>query len=277
MIAPLILGGAFMRHTAIALTILIFSIASASAQYGGRYSYPPPAGAQYARPQYATLPQPSFDCGRATQSIERAICADPDLSALDAKVGQLYQKALAMASDRDHVTDNQRAWIASRNADCGKSPPNQLYECIEKAERTRANTFSTAIAEQQATAEREKIAQQDAGYERIQIDDFILDSKSLIASEKKIVVAGFYRKFGGIEELYSSARAALTSSDNAGMIYVLSENADRDVRAYFLRCDRNEYAPCPVRIRGYASTCNLTLGALSASKACLIVESGATP
>lgn len=149
-----------------------------------------------------------------------------------------------------------------------------MYEYIEKSERDRANVLSAAVAEQQASAEKEKIAREDAGYERIQIDDFILDSKGLIASEKKIAIARFYKKFGNIEELYPNPQAALTSSDNAGMIYVLSENADRDARAYFLRCDRKAYAPCPVRVRGYASTCDLTLGSLSAPKPCLIVEGG---
>jgi uncharacterized protein YecT (DUF1311 family) len=254
---------------------LFFVATAASAQYAPtQYSPAPP---QYATPQYAPPPQPSFDCSRATQSIERAICADPDLSVLDAKVGGLYQKALAIAADRDHVTNNQRTWIVSRNADCGKSPPNLLYECIDKSERDRANTLAAAIAEQQAAGEREKTAREDAGYQQIEIDDFILDSKSLIAGEQKIVVAGFYKKFGNIEGLYPTAQAALTSSDSAGMIYILSENAVRDIRAYFLRCDRNQYAPCPVRIRGYASTCDLTLGSLSASKPCFIVESGTTP
>jgi uncharacterized protein YecT (DUF1311 family) len=262
-----------MRRVALLFVLFVMS-SSAFAQYRYmpyRYAPAPPPD-QYA-PAPATV-QPSFDCSRATVSIERAICADPELSALDAKVGQLYQKALAIAPDRDHVVSNQRTWIAARNADCGKAAPNQLYECIEKSERIRANTFAAAIAEQQNKAKQEQMALEDAGYDRIQIDDFILDSKSLIVSEKKIVIAGFYKKFGNIEELYPNLQAALADSQNAGMIYLLSDNADRDLRAYFLRCGRNQYAPCPVRVRGYASTCDLSIGALSASKPCLIVESG---
>jgi uncharacterized protein len=261
--------------------LLVFS-APVSAQY--QYRSYPGQGQYAAPPQYTAPVRPSFDCAQASKTIERAICADPGLSALDAQVGQLYKKILSMASNADEVTAGQRSWIASRNSSCEKAPGDKFYECIEKSEQGRASTLSDAIksaqqeiVEKQAAAQRDRIAQEDSGYDRIQIDDFVLDSKSLISSEKKIVIPGFYKRIGGIEELYPSAQAALLSSDKAGMIYILSENADRDLRAYFLRCARNEYAACPIRVRGYASTCDLTLGSLSASKPCLIVEGGATP
>ena len=62
--------------------------------------------------------QPSFSCAAAVNQVERAICADPRLSALDAQTASLYQRARANAADTGTLADEQTAWLYRRNR-CG--------------------------------------------------------------------------------------------------------------------------------------------------------------
>ena len=58
----------------------------------------------------------SFDCARAGNPTEVAICADPSLSALDSAMDAAYDRRLR----RDpQVRQVQRAWLAARNVGCG--------------------------------------------------------------------------------------------------------------------------------------------------------------
>ena len=62
---------------------------------------------------------PSFDCAKAGKPVEKAICADPALAALDADVAAAYGRAAdRVAIDAGAATrlrEAQRAFIAERN------------------------------------------------------------------------------------------------------------------------------------------------------------------
>ncbi|GIL40780.1 lysozyme inhibitor LprI family protein [Roseiterribacter gracilis] len=63
---------------------------------------------------------PSFDCAKATTDIERAICASPDLSALDRDLETAFRAALANSGDaRDALLREQRVWLDLQRARCG--------------------------------------------------------------------------------------------------------------------------------------------------------------
>lgn len=53
----------------------------------------------------------SFDCNKATTETEKAICADPELSALDEKLAQMWG---ASSRSKDEIR-KQREWLAVRN------------------------------------------------------------------------------------------------------------------------------------------------------------------
>lgn len=55
----------------------------------------------------------SFDCAKAKSAEEKAICADPKLSALDEQLGAAYRAALKILSPQGQmaVRDGQRQWI----------------------------------------------------------------------------------------------------------------------------------------------------------------------
>ncbi len=53
----------------------------------------------------------SFDCARAGTSIEKMICADPELSALDGSLALRYKKVLEAARSPSVLREEQRLWL----------------------------------------------------------------------------------------------------------------------------------------------------------------------
>ena len=79
----------------------------------------------------AVFSQPSFDCAKADTTIEKAICADPDLASLDAELATAYKQAVARAGDdQSLVRGEERWWISEINRDCDHSNPG---DCIREA------------------------------------------------------------------------------------------------------------------------------------------------
>lgn len=73
----------------------------------------------------------SFDCRKATQADEFAICDSRQLSELDVKMATIYDIVLKLVGmgTRGAIQDEQRAWLAARQA-CGadRSCIRDLYE-----------------------------------------------------------------------------------------------------------------------------------------------------
>jgi uncharacterized protein len=78
---------------------------------------------------------PAIDCTKATGDVERWICADSALAALDRELSDVY--ALAAESDNADLAQleaEQREWTASRSA-CASSA--DAHACIERRYRDR--------------------------------------------------------------------------------------------------------------------------------------------
>src|ERR1700759_4320121 len=59
----------------------------------------------------------SFDCGRADNPVDRAICASPRLRQLDTDLAAAYTAALRRAGTQtDAIRQAQRSWASSRAA-----------------------------------------------------------------------------------------------------------------------------------------------------------------
>jgi uncharacterized protein len=80
---------------------------------------------------------PSFDCGRASTSIERMICADRGLSIADREMAGLYRRASLKVSPSDLrvLSNEQRAFLANRNL-CSRRPEVQKV-CLQTAYEMR--------------------------------------------------------------------------------------------------------------------------------------------
>jgi uncharacterized protein len=79
-------------------------------------------GSETPRPLHASDTHPSFDCGTATLAVERAICADPQLGALDRQIADTYTRQLGNSGrhSADALRRAQRNFVAARNAGFGK-------------------------------------------------------------------------------------------------------------------------------------------------------------
>ncbi|TWA60927.1 uncharacterized protein FBZ84_113126 [Azospirillum baldaniorum] len=80
---------------------------------------------------------PSFSCATVEAgSIERMVCTDAGLSALDRKLAEVYGEATSKAADEHPpvLKAEQRGWIKGRN-DCWKADDRRA--CVEEQYRLR--------------------------------------------------------------------------------------------------------------------------------------------
>lgn len=79
-----------------------------------------------------------LDCAKAATPIERAICAKPELAAIDRKMSAAYAALAGKLSGaaRDHLLADQVRWLANRAAACVVEPA-EMEECLESRDRDR--------------------------------------------------------------------------------------------------------------------------------------------
>ena len=75
---------------------------------------------------------PSFDCAKASNTVERAICQDPTLAAADREMAAAYSALAAKLAGpaKAHLVMDQKRWLDSRNRDCEASD-NDPGDCLE--------------------------------------------------------------------------------------------------------------------------------------------------
>ena len=76
--------------------------------------------------------------------IEKAICADVALARLDRGVAEAYSRALRFAGSADEQTrtkEQQRAFIANRDATCATETDAALKSCLAAAYTARAKVL----------------------------------------------------------------------------------------------------------------------------------------
>jgi len=64
---------------------------------------------------------PSFGCAKASNPVERAICANSTLAELDVKLAAAYKKALAAAADKESLKARQRQWLQRMSDQCANA------------------------------------------------------------------------------------------------------------------------------------------------------------
>jgi uncharacterized protein YecT (DUF1311 family) len=72
--------------------------------------------------QAASAQTPAFDCAKAQGEVEKQICSDAALAALDRQLDTVYKAATAKATGKLATTlrSEQRGWVKGRN-DCWKA------------------------------------------------------------------------------------------------------------------------------------------------------------
>ncbi len=75
----------------------------------------------------------SFDCGKASTTVEKLICSNDQLSKLDEELAEIYGTAAKEKKGGSEIKNRQREWLESRN-NCSISPyaknDNWLASCI---------------------------------------------------------------------------------------------------------------------------------------------------
>lgn len=82
----------------------------------------------------AQTAQPSFDCRKASNSVEQSICASPSLAESDSQLAQAFAAATSRTVDKVGLRKDQNKWRATVRDKCRSD------ECVANAyrERTRA-------------------------------------------------------------------------------------------------------------------------------------------
>jgi uncharacterized protein len=87
----------------------------------------------------------SFDCGKATVAIEKTICGDSQLSELDSRLGEEYQK-LKQSLAKDSAAKLQQAqqdWLKQRLTDCSVED----IQCLSHLYQQRIDVLSAPTVE----------------------------------------------------------------------------------------------------------------------------------
>jgi uncharacterized protein len=79
-------------------------------------------------PASALAQGPTFDCAKAQGTVEKLICSDASLAALDRNLDQVFKAVTAKATGKlaTDVRTEQRGWIKGRN-DCWKANGQQTW------------------------------------------------------------------------------------------------------------------------------------------------------
>ena len=98
------------------------------------------AEATIAAAPFAAAATPSFDCEKARTPVERAICEDDALAALDLELARAFATVLAKAPAHavNELKDSQAVWRKGL-LDCGKSA--DIRACVIESYQQRLGAF----------------------------------------------------------------------------------------------------------------------------------------
>ncbi len=82
----------------------------------------------------------SFNCAKAMTWIEKAICSDSQLSALDESLMTSYKKALSNASNENSIKMGQREWLKSVRNTC------KDVDCLKQTYTSRITKLNELLA-----------------------------------------------------------------------------------------------------------------------------------
>lgn len=97
----------------------------------------------------------SFDCSKAKSKVEKALCANPELSRLDEEVAQAYQalqtRAVPATSNmldpnfENFIKNSQREWLRARDEDAADLSGKDLQQNLKSSMVARKKALNEAI------------------------------------------------------------------------------------------------------------------------------------
>jgi uncharacterized protein YecT (DUF1311 family) len=91
-------------------------------------------------------PQPSFDCAKASTTVEKTICSDANLARQDRNVAEAYRQKTSGSDEaaKKPIRDAQRAWLASRATRCGTKTGAAGVACLTSLYDARLTALTAA-------------------------------------------------------------------------------------------------------------------------------------
>lgn len=83
----------------------------------------------------------SFDCSKATTAVEKMICANPEISALDDQLGSTYKSAMEKTADRQSLEAGQLKWLKQTRNVCTDE------NCLSLAYKSRLKWLGSVLEE----------------------------------------------------------------------------------------------------------------------------------
>jgi uncharacterized protein len=224
-----------------------------------------------------------FDCRKASDAVDRAICSTPELATLDTRLASVWQQFQTDHPDQIAIARKDGVvWWRARKTCAGQS---DLVGCIRDAELARiarlqplvpqANTDAPTLAHQdphagdavyQHAKAKMEAAERD-GYKWITPKDFFVDKSDMATAGARVMSVGIYGRVHGIEYLFTNTVEALYGG-TAKAIPLMTDHADHEAREILYNCDNG---PCELRIVGRVDEChtdkNIVLD-------CVVVETG---
>jgi uncharacterized protein len=101
---------------------------------------------------------PSFNCEQARSGTETAICADENLSRLDAQMGRSYREVLRRASPEMEasIKSEQRQWLRNRDQQCTSDPACIATQLSSRTQQLQQELSQAAAESGQASTQLEQ-------------------------------------------------------------------------------------------------------------------------
>jgi len=137
----------------------------------------------------------SFDCDKARSQVEKTICSDAELSKLDDDLGIAYQASIAGGGAADQSRQEQRRWLAQRNACRDRA-------CIKSAYEARLGDLRAAASASPPTLVFERFTERKTGVFTSpvaqELFDFfrqktLVDAKDMGPIELKVLERDYFR------------------------------------------------------------------------------------
>ncbi|HXH72950.1 MAG TPA: ankyrin repeat domain-containing protein, partial [Mariprofundaceae bacterium] len=81
----------------------------------------------------------SFDCRKATTSVEKLVCSSNEVTILDVQLYETYQRAQRLAANSNTIRNQQRRWLKETRNKC------ETVECLRQAYQKRISELEAEI------------------------------------------------------------------------------------------------------------------------------------
>ncbi len=167
----------------------------------------------------------SFDCARAAAPVEIAICADPNVSKLDARLGKVYsdlRKALS-EEEAQALKWNQKKWLGKRNNRCG---PNFTAQCLNSLYGQRIAVLELLASPDYPGSPAANAAGEYAMGKAMSLDVDALtpDGIAVEIGGAELTMARWICEFSGVGDIDSEGLARVRGAGTGDTLYIAFGN-----------------------------------------------------